>query len=49
MIVLYASALGTQTNSPPLWRGRRQDGLKAPEMRLVQELRSRVEAAAKAP
>ena len=31
-------------NGPPLWRGRAQDGLKAPEMRLVQELRSKVEA-----
>jgi hypothetical protein len=49
MIVLYASALGTENNSPPLWRGRRPDGLKAPQMRLVQELRSKVEAAAKAP
>ncbi|HKW63189.1 MAG TPA: hypothetical protein VJN89_11630 [Candidatus Acidoferrum sp.] len=31
-------------NGPPMWRGRALDGLKAPEMRLVQELRSKVEA-----
>ena len=31
-------------NGPPLWRGRAPDGLKAPEMQLVQELRSKVEA-----
>lgn len=39
---VYMASQGT--NSPPLWRGRAQDGLKAPEMRLVQELRSKVEA-----
>lgn len=31
-------------NGLPLWRGRAQDGLKAPEMRLVKELRLKVEA-----
>ena len=31
-------------NGPPLWRGRAQDGLKAPEMQLVKELRLKVEA-----
>ena len=39
---VYLASQGT--NGPPLWRGRAQDGLKAPEMRLVQELRSKVEA-----
>lgn len=31
-------------NGPPLWRGRALNGLKAPEMRLVQEFRSQVDA-----
>lgn len=31
-------------NGPPLWRGRAPSGLKAPEIQLVQEFRSRVEA-----
>jgi hypothetical protein len=31
-------------NGPPLWRGRVPGGLKAPEMQLVQEFRSKVEA-----
>lgn len=31
-------------NGPPLWRGRAPGGLKAPEMQLVQEFRSKVEA-----
>lgn len=31
-------------NGPPLWRGRAQGGLKAPEMQLVKEFRSKVEA-----
>lgn len=34
-------------NGPPLWRGRAQDGLKAPGMQLVQEFRSKVEASEK--
>ena len=34
-------------NGPPLWRGRAPGGLKAPEMQLVQELRSKVEASEK--
>jgi hypothetical protein len=49
MLVLYSTSMGSQTNSPPLWRGRRADGLKAPQMRLVEDLRAKVEAAAKAP
>lgn len=31
-------------NGPPLWRGRAPGGLRAPEMQLVQEFRSKVEA-----
>lgn len=31
-------------NGPPQWRGRAQGGLKAPEMQLVREFRSKVEA-----
>lgn len=34
-------------NGPPLWRGRAPGGLKAPEMQLVQEFRSKVEASEK--
>ena len=39
---VYVASQGI--NGPPLWRGRALDGLKAPEMRLVQELRSKVDA-----
>lgn len=39
---VYMASQGT--TGPPLWRGRAKDGLKAPEMRLLQELRSKVEA-----
>ena len=42
---VYMASQGT--NGMPLWRGRAQDGLKAPEVRLVQELRSKVEAPVK--
>jgi len=49
MLALYSTALGGQNNAPPIWRGRGLDGLKAPGMVLVQELRAKVEAAAKAP
>jgi hypothetical protein len=47
MIAVYDGPHGV--DSPPLWRGRQTDGLVPPEMRLVQELRTKVEAAAKAP
>jgi hypothetical protein len=47
MIAVYATALGRDTS--PLWRGRKGDGLKAPDMHLVAEFRTKVEAAAKAP
>ena len=49
MIAVYSADLGNEANSPPLWRGRRTDGLNPPQMRLIQELRTKVEAAAKAP
>ncbi|MGA8618019.1 MAG: hypothetical protein WB660_05800 [Candidatus Sulfotelmatobacter sp.] len=47
MIAVYRAAEGI--DSPPLWRGRQIDGLRPPEMRLVQELRTKVEAAEKTP
>jgi hypothetical protein len=47
MIALYVAAEGI--DSPALWRGRQVDGLKPPEMNLIQELRTKVEAAANAP
>ena len=47
IIAVYDAAQGI--DSPPLWRGRQRDGLNPPEMRLVQELRTMVEAAAKTP
>ena len=47
MIAVYDSAQGI--DSAPLWRGRQRGGLEPPEMRLVQELRTKVEAAAKKP
>ena len=36
-------------DSSPLWRGRSADGFNAPEIKLVKEFRSKVEAAAKKP
>jgi hypothetical protein len=48
-IAVYSAALGNEANTPPIWRGRRIDGLDPPQMRLIQELRTKVEAAAKAP
>ena len=49
MIAVYSADLGNEDDSAPLWRGRRTDGLNPPQMRLIQELRTKVEAAAKAP
>lgn len=34
--------------APPLWRGRGENGLKAPQLRLMKEFREKVEAAAAA-
>lgn len=42
---VYMASQGIK--GPPLWRGRAQDGLKPPEMQLVQEFRSKVEASEK--
>lgn len=45
MLEVYMASQGI--SGPPLWRGRAADGLKAPGMQLVQEFRSKVEAAEK--
>ena len=47
MLAVYDAAEGI--DGPALWRGRERDGLTLPDMRLVTELRSRVEAADKKP
>ena len=46
-LVLYDRSEGF--DAAPLWRGRSPDGLNAPEMKLVSELRTKVEETAKAP
>ena len=47
MLALYDAKTGI--DAPPLWRGIQARGLNPPEMRLVQELRSKVETVAKQP
>jgi hypothetical protein len=47
MLAVYNASLGTDTS--PMWRDRMPDGLNAPEVKLLQELRTKVEAAAKNP
>ncbi len=47
MLAVYNASLGTDT--APLWRGRMRDGLNAPEVKLIHELRTKVEAVAKTP
>jgi len=47
MLAVYNAALGTDT--APVWRDRMTDGLSTPEVKLVRELRTKVEAAAKNP
>lgn len=47
MLAVYNAALGTDT--APLWRDRMREGLSAPDVKLVRELRTKVEAAAKTP
>ena len=47
MLTVYDAAQGI--DSPPLWRGRAPDGLKPPEMSLVNQLRVKVEASEKKP
>ena len=44
---VYEASKGT--NSIPLWTGREEDGLKAPELSLLKEFRTKVEAAKKKP
>ena len=45
MLAVYDASLGTDT--PPLWRNFQDDGLLAPDVPLLQELRKQVEAAEK--
>ena len=47
MLAIYNASLGTDT--APLWRDRMPAGLTAPKVKLVHELRAKVEAAAKNP
>jgi len=47
MVAVYDAAQGI--DSSPLWRGRATDGLKPPEMSLVNQLRVKVEASEKKP
>ncbi len=47
MLAVYNADLGT--DNAPIWRDRMTDGLNAPEVKLVRELRTKVEAAAKNP
>ena len=46
ILAVYAGSEGVQgiKSSPPLWRDRAVDGLKAPEMPLLKEFQSKVEA-----
>jgi hypothetical protein len=47
MVAVYDASLGTDTS--PLWRDRQRGGLEPPDMKLIQELRTKVEDAAKKP
>jgi hypothetical protein len=47
MIAIYNASLGTDT--APIWRERMSDGLDKPEMKLIRELRKKVEGASKKP
>ena len=47
MLAVYDATEGT--DNTPLWRGREPDGLKPPEMRLINEFRTRVEDTARKP
>jgi hypothetical protein len=47
MVMIYDASLGT--DSPPLWRSREKGGLEPPQMKLLEKLRSDVDAAAKQP
>jgi hypothetical protein len=47
MLAVYNASLGT--DAAPLWRDRMHNGLSAPDVKLIYELRTKVEAAAKTP
>lgn len=47
MIAVYNASLGTDT--APMWRDRMTNGLSQPEVKLIRELREKVEAAEKNP
>ena len=47
MLAIYNAALGT--DNAPMWRDRMSDGLNAPQVKLIRELRTKVESAAKTP
>jgi len=47
MIAIYNASLGT--NTAPIWRDRMSNGLDRPDMKLIRELRKKVEAAPKNP
>jgi hypothetical protein len=47
MLAVFNASLGT--DNAPIWRDRMNDGLNAPEVKLIRELRTKVEAAAKTP
>ena len=47
MLAIFNASLGTDT--APLWRDRMPNGLSAPDVKLVHELRTKVGDAAKTP
>jgi hypothetical protein len=47
MLAVYNASLGIDT--APMWRDRMHDGLSGPDLKLLQEVRTKVEAAAKNP
>ncbi len=47
MLAVYIASLGIDT--VPMWRDRMPDGLSGPDLKLLQEVRTKVEAAAKNP
>jgi hypothetical protein len=47
MLAVYNASLGIDT--APMWRDRMPDGLSGPDLKLLQEVRTKVEAAAKNP
>jgi hypothetical protein len=47
MLAVYNASLGTDT--APIWPDRMPNGLNAPDVKLIRELRTKVESAAKTP